>query len=120
MVHQQELHDTLPSLLCDRCVCLNLHPWEGGHGAGCNGLGGLLDLDEAHAAVPGNGEAAVVAEARDINASDLAGLEHREPLGDPHGVPVDKHLERVLRVARQLDARPAHGLPRRRQRQTLG
>lgn len=55
MVHQQELHDTLPRLLRHWGVCLNLHPWERGHGTGSDGLGRLLDLDEAHAAVTSDG-----------------------------------------------------------------
>ena len=89
--------------------------WERGHGAGGDGLGRFLDLDEAHAAVPGDGESAVVAEARYVDAGDLAGLEHGEPLGDPHRVPVHEHLERVLRVGRELHSGAPHGLPRRRQ-----
>lgn len=57
----------------------------------------------------------MVAEARDVDAGDLAGLEHGEPLGDPHRVAVHEHLERVLRVGRKLHAGAANGLPRRRQ-----
>lgn len=94
-----------------RRVRIELLTWKRGHGAGGDGLGRLLDLDEAHAAVAGDGETAVVAEPRDVDAGDLAGLEHGEPLGDPHGVPVHEHLERVLRVAGELHPRPSHGLP---------
>ena len=40
-------------------------------------LGHLGDLDQTHAAVAGNGEALVEAEARDFNTSLLAGLQDR-------------------------------------------
>jgi hypothetical protein len=62
----------------------------------------------------------VVAEPRYVDAGDLAGLEHGEALGDPHSVPVHEHLERVLRVAGQLDARAAHRFPRPRQLRVRG
>jgi hypothetical protein len=91
--------------------------WERGHGTGSDGLGRLLDLDETHAAVSSDGESAMVAEARDVDAGDLAGLEHGEPLGDPHRMAIHEYLERVLRVGRKLHAGASNGLPRRRQLQ---
>lgn len=84
---------------------------KSGHGAGGYGFGGLLDLDEAHAAVPGDGEAAVVAEARDVHAGDLTGLENRHALGDFHRVPIHEHLDGVIRV-REVDSSPADRSPR--------
>ena len=39
-----------------------------------NELGGLFDLDEAHAEVPNDGEAAVIAKPRDIHTTNLASL----------------------------------------------
>ncbi len=39
-----------------------------------DGLGGLFDLDEAHAEVPNDGEAAVIAKPRDIHTANLASL----------------------------------------------
>jgi hypothetical protein len=88
---------------------------KSGHGAGGDGLGGLLDLDEAHAAVAGDGEAAVVAEARDVHAGHLAGLEHRHALGNLHRVPVHEDFDRVVRF-REVDSGPGHRGPWRRGR----
>lgn len=87
---------------------------KGRHGAGGDGLGGLLDLDEAHAAVAGDGEAAVVAEPRDVDAGDLAGLEDSEALGDLHRVAIDEDLDGVLRSrAGEVDSCPGDRQPRR-------
>ena len=56
--------------------------WESRHGAGGDGLGRLLDLDEAHAAIARDREPLVEAEARDLGACRLAGLEQRVIGGD--------------------------------------
>eukprot|EP00965_Chrysotila_dentata_P100181 3309012-Pleurochrysis_carterae.AAC.2 len=49
-------------------------------------------LDEAHAAVAGNREALVEAEARDIDADRLTRLEDARAVLNLHGVSVDNHL----------------------------
>lgn len=64
MVQQQELQHGLPSLLDQWAVGIDLHVLHHGHRARCNWLGGALNFDQAHAAVAGNGEGGVVAEAR--------------------------------------------------------
>ena len=50
---------------------------KSGHGTRGNRFGRFLDLDEAHAAVFGDGEVTVVAESRDIDAGDFASLKDR-------------------------------------------
>ena len=87
---------------------------KSGHGARGDGFGRFLDLDEAHAAVSGDGEATVVAESRDIDAGDFAGLKDRHALWDFHGVPIDEHFDRVFRVG-EMDSGSGHrGSGRRR------
>lgn len=71
---------------------------KGGHGAGSDRLGRLLNLHQTHTAVTGNGEAAVVAESRNVDAGDLAGLEHSHALGDLNGVAIDEDLDGVIGV----------------------
>ena len=44
------------------------------HGIRGERFGRFLDLDDAYAAISGNGEATVVAESRDIDAGDFAVL----------------------------------------------
>src|SRR5208283_2651565 len=60
--------------------------------AGRDRLGRLLDLDEAHAAVAGDRQALVVAEARDLLAGELAGLQHRRSVRDLDLDPVHREL----------------------------
>ena len=50
------------------------------HGTRGEGFGRFLDLDKAHAAVSGDGEATVVAKSRDIDADNFAGLKDRHTL----------------------------------------
>ena len=102
------------------------------HGARGDGLGDALHLDEAHAAVAGDRQALVVAEARDLGAGHLARLQdggaglHLEQLAvdddwlghafnpispssrgnGEHRQPADKHAQRhpALGVRRQRHA----------------
>ena len=53
---------------------------KSGHSIRGNGFGHFLDLDEAHAAVFSDGEVTMVAESRDIDASDFASLKDRHAL----------------------------------------
>lgn len=64
--HQEKLHDALTCFLDERSVRLDLHAGGRGHGAGGDGLRRLLHLHQAHAAVAGDGEPVMVAEARDL------------------------------------------------------
>lgn len=86
----------------------NPHTWECGHSARGNGFGGLLDLDEAHTAVSSDGEAAVIAEPRNVNSGDLASLEHCHPLGDFDGEIINEHLDGVIRVG-EVDTGASNG-----------
>jgi len=71
MVCEEELHDSLASLLGDGSVGLDLHSRRGGHGTGSHWLGGLLDLNQAHATVASNGQTLVVTETWDLNPRGL-------------------------------------------------
>ena len=82
------------------------------HGAGGDGLGAALHLDQAHAAVAGDRQALVVAEARDLDAGLLAGLDQRDAVLDLHGRAVDDQLLghsplRILALASRRHAAPA-------------
>ena len=61
----------------------------GGHRARCDGLGRLVDLDEAHPAVARDAQAFVVAEARDFRARRFAGLQNGRASGHFDLDPVD-------------------------------
>ena len=80
---------------------------KSGHGIRGDGFGRFLDLDEAHAAVSVDGEATVVAESRDIDVGDFAGLKDRHALWDFHEVPIDEHFDHVFRV-REMDSGSSH------------
>jgi len=115
MVGQEELHHTLTRLLDHGGVGLDLHVGTDGHGARGNGLGGLLDLDQAHAAVASNGQPLtkrivsvafpkfysplkrpylVVAEARDFDASKLAGGDNGRARGHSNLLSIDLELDK--------------------------
>ena len=53
---------------------------KSGHSIRGDGFGHFLDLDKAHAAVFSDGEVTMVAESRDIDASDFASLKDRHAL----------------------------------------
>src|SRR6185312_13517472 len=66
MVDQQELHHPLARLLGLVAVGVDDHAFRRRHGAGGDGLRRLLLLDEAHAAITGDGEPLMEAEMRDL------------------------------------------------------
>src|SRR5690606_18894995 len=86
----------------DRGVGLNHHALRDRHGAGRDGLGRLLLLDQAHAAVAGDRQALVVAEARDLAARELAGLQHRDAGRHLDLDAVDGHLWHGSSLLRRL------------------
>ena len=53
---------------------------KSGHSIRGDGFGHFLDLDGAHVAVFSDGEVTMVAESRDIDASDFASLKDRHAL----------------------------------------
>ena len=77
VVDQQEFHDALPGLAGEVGVGLDLPSVHDGHGAGGHGLGALLHLHQTHAAVAGDGETVVVAEAGNLDAHHGRGLEKK-------------------------------------------
>ena len=76
MVDEQEFHHAVARLLRLGAVGVDHHALGGRHGAGRDGLRRLLLLDEAHAAIAGDGEPLVVAEMRYLDTGALARLEH--------------------------------------------
>lgn len=77
MVGEQELHDTLASLVNEGRVGFDDHAGLDGPGARGDGLRSALDFDETHTAVSGNHELLMVAVARDGGAGLFAGLDER-------------------------------------------
>ena len=82
MVDQQELHHPLARLLDHRRVGADHHVVADRHGAGGDRLGRALHLDQAHAAIAGDRQPLVIAEARDLDAGLLAGLQDGDPVLD--------------------------------------
>src|SRR5690606_23615542 len=75
MVDEQELHHAFTRALHLLGACMDDHAIRSRHGAGSHRPWSLLKLDKAHAAVACDGEALVIAEARDFRAGCLAGLQ---------------------------------------------
>src|SRR3546814_447972 len=92
MVDEQELHDAVARLLHLVGVGLDHHALADRHGAGGDRLGRTLHLDQAHAAVAGHRQAVVVAESRNLDAGELAGLQDRQALCDLDLLAVDRQL----------------------------
>src|SRR5882757_3522234 len=79
VVDEQELHHALARLLDHRRVGEDLLLVGDGQRAARLRLGRTgLHLDQAHPAIAGDGKAFVVAEARDLDARQLTGLQDRE------------------------------------------
>ena len=88
---------------------------KSGHGTRGDGFGRFLDLDDAHAAVSGDGKVIVVAESRDIDTGDFAVLKDRLAFWDFHRVPIDEHFDCVFRVG-EMDSGSDHRGPGRQRR----
>ena len=81
VVDEQELHHPFARLLDHRRVGLDRLALGGGQRAARLRLGRpRRDLDQAHAAIAGDAEALVIAEARDLLAGQLARLQHGRAL----------------------------------------
>src|SRR3989475_403657 len=85
VVDQQELHHPVLGLLGGRRIGPHLHAVGDRGGAGGQRLGRFLDLDQAHAAVGGDRELAVIAEVRHVDAELVGRVHHRGAL---------RHLDR--------------------------
>jgi hypothetical protein len=92
MVDEQEFHHAVARLLHQRRVGLDHHALAHRHGAGGDRLRRLLHLDQAHAAVAGDRQPLVVAEARDFGAGQLAGLQHGHAGGNLELLAIDLEL----------------------------
>src|SRR5262249_42711574 len=100
MVDQQELHHAFARLLHHRRTRGDLRrlalgaPSAIAHapGAACDGLRATLHFDEAHAAVAGDGQPLMVAEARNLGAGRLARLQQRVLRGHIDLFAVDDEL----------------------------
>ena len=99
VVHEEELEHPLLRLLGDRRVGRHGHPvgaldhagrLEGGAAAG-------VDLDDAHAAHAHRLHPRVVAEARDVDAAALGGVDDQLALGGLDGLAVDGDADRGRR-----------------------
>ncbi len=83
VIDQQEFHHAAPRLAHHRRVSVHHHAVGDRVGAGGNRLGRrLLDLHQTHAAIAGDRQTLVVAEARNFDAGHLAGLDDRGTVGD--------------------------------------
>jgi len=83
MVEQQEFHHPGARLAHHLGIRVDDLAVGHGHGAGRGGFGRTaLDLDQAHAAIAGDGQALVITETRDFLARHLASLEHGGLGGD--------------------------------------
>ena len=88
MVDQQEFHHAAARLAHHRAVGVHHHAVGDRIGAGGDRLRRrLLDLDQAHAAIAGDRQALVVAEARNFDAGRLAGLQHGRAGGTSTSMP---------------------------------
>ena len=133
VIDQQELHHPFARLahhrrLGDDLGQLALRPRPAvahAPGARRDRLGRALELDQAHAAIAGDRQPLVEAEARDFRARGLAGLEQRVLRRDVDLLAVDDELGHpsVLRSVTHIGpisitARPA-GFPSRRQNRSV-
>ena len=100
MIDQQEFHHAFARLLDQRRLGVDDlrrvvpvgRKVVDAHGARGDGLRHALHLDQAHAAVAGDRQALVVAEARNLGASLLAGLKHGDAVLDLDLLAVDDEL----------------------------
>ncbi len=89
VVDEQELHHR--TLVLERLFVagLDLHAIHDRGGTGRRRLGRLFNVDQAHAAVGGDRQLLVVAEARNRNAGLVGGLDDHRTLGYDQGLTID-------------------------------
>ncbi len=97
MVDEQELHHVALRVKCALGLGVDLHPVHHRRGAGRHGLGRLLDVDQAHAAVGRDRQLVVIAETRDADAGLVGGLDDHRPLRHLHGAAIDLDGDQVRR-----------------------
>ena len=115
MVQQQELEDAVLSLLGDLGFGLDLHAGRAlDHAAGLQGRATTgVDLDEAHPAHADGLHALVVAEARDVGAGALGGVDEELALPGDDLMAVDLDDDAVDRGSLGLrHGSPPWGMPR--------
>lgn len=99
MINQQELHDTLPGLASQVRVGLDPPALHDRHRAGGDWLQLLLDLHQAHPAVPSDCQPLVVAEPGDLYPDLGRRLENRRSRRNLHWLVVDEQLHQFLLLA---------------------
>ena len=88
VIDQEEFHDGFLRVERRLRAGAHLHVRQHGRGAGGQGLGGLLHLDQAHAAVGRDREFLVVAKARDVDVMRVGDLDQHLPLPGRQGLTV--------------------------------
>ena len=100
VVDEQELHHPFAGLLDHRAICADRLAIGGGQSATRLRLGRPgSNLDQAHAAIAGDRQPLVVAEARDLLAGKLARLQHGRALRDLELDAVDGDFRHYLAVS---------------------
>ena len=92
VIDQQKFHHATPRIAHHGCVREYLHPIHDRIGAGSDRLWRLFHFHQAHAAIAGNTQAFMIAEARDFLARSFAGLQHGRPVRDFHFNAVNRDL----------------------------
>ena len=88
VIDQEEFHDGFLRVQRGLGAGAHLHVRHHWRGAGGQGLGGLLHLDQAHAAVGRDREFLVVAKARDVNVVRVRDLDQHLPLPGRQGLAI--------------------------------
>ncbi len=110
VIDEQELHGPLLSLQGQRGAGHDLETGAHGGGAGGDWLGEgppvLFHLHQAHAAVGGDGQLLVIAEARDGDAFAVGDLDDHLPRGRLAGATIDLDCDLVRHCAISVGDRP--------------
>ena len=88
MIDEEEFHDGFLRVQRSLRAGAHLHVRHDGRGAGGQRLGGLLHLDQTHAAVGRDGKFFVVAKARDVDIMRVRDLDQHLPLPGRQGLAI--------------------------------
>jgi hypothetical protein len=96
MIKKEKLEDRLPVTESLGCLGPNHQALRDGSSAGRLKLGDLLDLYQAHPAVPHDRQTRVVAIVGDLDTGLPRGLDHSHPFRRLHGLAVDRQCHQFL------------------------